>query len=147
MNWPIILGLGLEDPFLWAGFDKSLPLSGLLTLSQRVNRRTPRVHSFHSGIARWSLLRYTVPNRAPIDIYFLVNHCYRCVSLGCLGCLGCLSALFVRKASRLEATLATNLKLMSVSNALETPSSLVQPERYLSQRLHCWPCAWDSLCP
>ena len=29
-------------------------------------------------------MRYTVPNRVPIDIYIFVNHCYRCVSLGCL---------------------------------------------------------------
>ena len=66
---------GMMDPKIQCRHneaDKSLPLSGLLVLSQRVNRRTLRVYSFHSGLARWSLLRYTVPIKAPIDIFFFV---------------------------------------------------------------------------
>ena len=100
----------VRDSDCWS--DKSLPLSGLLILSQRVNRRTLRVYSFHSGIARWSLLRYTVPNRAPIDIYFFVNHCYHCVSLGCLGCLVLpVNAWFALRQPKLRSTFGQKLKL------------------------------------
>ena len=83
-----------------------------MLLASDVNRRTLRVHSFHSGLARWSLLRYTVPNRAPIDIYFFVNHCYRCVSLGCFGCLVLpVNAWFALRQPKLRSTFGQKLKL------------------------------------
>ena len=66
---------------------------------------------FAQGLARWSLLRYTVPNVAPV-IYLVLNHFVNIVVLPRLPrkpVVACQR--WLRTGSKLEALLAQNLKL------------------------------------